>query len=200
MWIASDSATVYPILIEIETPHKRWFHTKGTDFHSDFSHALGQLTEWKAWFARGTNAAAFMDYYSFPDYLRALAFQPRFVLIHGRRREYERDPARKSKIAMAAQHDQRLMSFDRLTPELKATCMGCVQKREDGYQAISVPPTFSVSTGDLHRSVPNWLDVIAQCEDMPEHRKKSLREGVYVELERDYMTPGAPRSHRPRWY
>lgn len=81
MWIASDSASVYPILIEIETPHKRWFHAKGSEFHSDFHHAHGQLQQWAAWFSHGTNTAAFMDYYCFPDYLRELAFQPRFVLI-----------------------------------------------------------------------------------------------------------------------
>jgi len=28
MWIATDSGSVYPILIEIETPHKRWFYGK----------------------------------------------------------------------------------------------------------------------------------------------------------------------------
>lgn len=199
MWIASDSASVYPVLIEIETPHKRWFHSKGAEFHSDFTHALGQLTEWAAWFSRGTNAAAFMDYYSFPEYLRELALRPRYVLIHGRRAEYEHDVARKAKIAQVAQSDQRLMSFNRLAPELKATCVGCVQKQENGYRAICVPPTFSVSTGDLHRTVPNWLDVVERCEDMPTHRKQSLRDGIYREPEYK-VYPGGLRTHKPRWY
>jgi hypothetical protein len=26
MWIATDSESLYPILIEIETPHKQWFY------------------------------------------------------------------------------------------------------------------------------------------------------------------------------
>jgi len=114
LWIASNSTTVYPVLIEIETAHKRWFHAKGNEFHSDFSHALGQLIEWAAWFASGSNAGSFKDYYEFPGYLRELTMIPRFVLIHGRRSEYEGNSARKAKIAMTARHDQRLMSFDRL--------------------------------------------------------------------------------------
>jgi hypothetical protein len=128
-----------------------------------------------------------------------LAFKPRFVLIHGRRREFEHDAARKAKIAQVAQSDQRLMSFDRLTPELKATCVGCVQKREGYYHAISVPPTFSAQMGDLHGPVLNWLDVIERCEDMPEHRKQSLRAGVYGEPEYKLLS-GEKFSHKPRWY
>lgn len=200
MWIASDSASVYPILIEIETPHKRWFHAKGSELHSDFHHAHGQLQQWAAWFSRGTNTAAFMDYYCFPDYLRELAFQPRFVLIHGRRQEYVHDLARKGMIAQAAKPNERLMSFDRLMPELKATCVGCVQKRESGYRAISVPPTFSVSTGKLHRSVPNWLDVIEKCDDMPIHRKRSLQDGVCRDIEYQVYPSSGLRFHTPRWY
>jgi hypothetical protein len=38
MWIASDSASVYPILIEIETPHKRWFHTNKPELHRGLLH------------------------------------------------------------------------------------------------------------------------------------------------------------------
>lgn len=199
LWIASNSTTVYPVLIEIETPYKRWFHSKGNEFHSDFSHALGQLIEWSAWFASGTNAASFKDYYEFPDYLRDLTLIPRFVLIHGRRMEYECNPVRKAKIAMTARSDQRLMSFDRLAPELKATCVGCVRKLEYGYEAICVPPTFSVSTGELHRPVPNWLEVIEQCEDMPEHRKVMLRQGIYAKASVKTYLSGL-KTYTPRWY
>lgn len=199
LWIASNSTTVYPVLIEIETPHKRWFRAKGNEFHSDFSHALGQLIELAAWFTTGNNAASFKDYYEFPEYLRELVMVPRFVLIHGRRSEYEGNPVRKAKIAMTARHDQRLMSFDRLTPELKATCVGCVRKLERGYKAVCVPPTFSISTGDLHKSVPNWLEAIEQCEDMPEHRKEMLREGIYDKLDVETY-PSGLKVYTTRWY
>ena len=41
MWVACDSGSVYPILIELETPHKQWFYGERVEIHSDFTHAQG---------------------------------------------------------------------------------------------------------------------------------------------------------------
>ncbi len=43
MWIATDSGSIYPILIEIETPQKPWFYGERAEIHSDLTHAQGQL-------------------------------------------------------------------------------------------------------------------------------------------------------------
>ncbi|MEV1174567.1 Shedu anti-phage system protein SduA domain-containing protein [Nonomuraea sp. NPDC049784] len=63
MWLATDSESLYPILIEIETPHKKWFHGDRAEIHSHFTHAQGQLAEWRAWFNRGHNRSAFLEHY-----------------------------------------------------------------------------------------------------------------------------------------
>ena len=88
MWLAGDSGSFYPILIEIETPHKQWFYGDRAEIHSDFTHAQGQLAEWRAWFNQGHNRTLFMDMYRVPRDLRECRFSPRFVLIHGRRANY----------------------------------------------------------------------------------------------------------------
>lgn len=46
MWIACDSIYIYPILIEIESPHKQWF-TKNEQPRAEFTQAINQLMDWK---------------------------------------------------------------------------------------------------------------------------------------------------------
>ena len=98
MWIATDSVGLYPILVEIETPHKKWFYGDHAEIHSDLTHAQGQLAEWRAWFDRG-QTHAFLDDYDIPRELRKRRFSPRFVLIHGRRADYEGSERRLQKRA-----------------------------------------------------------------------------------------------------
>jgi len=116
MWIASDSACLFPILIEIETPRKKWFTGRAAEIHSDLTHAHGQLAEWQAWFDDGRNRTAFLDDYEIPSMLRDRRLAPRYVLVHGRRDDYEGSRTRRRKRAQLARHDERLMSFDRLAP------------------------------------------------------------------------------------
>ena len=89
MWLATDSSSLYPVLIEIETPHKAWFYGDRAEIHSDLTHAHGQLAEWRAWFGRGHNRTAFLDYYDIPPDLARRQLSPRYVLVHGRRGNFE---------------------------------------------------------------------------------------------------------------
>ena len=116
MWLTTDSSALYPVLIEIETPHKAWFYGDRAEIHSDLTHAHGQLAEWRAWFGRGHNRTAFLDYYDIPPELARRQLSPRYVLIHGRRGNFESSSRRREKRAELARPDERLMSFDRLTP------------------------------------------------------------------------------------
>jgi Shedu protein SduA, C-terminal len=133
MWIATDSGSVYPILIEIETPHKPWFYGERAEIHSDFTHAQGQLAEWRAWFNRGHNRSAFFDYYEVPSMIAQRSLEPRYVLIYGRRANFNGDRRRLEKRAELARDDERLMSFDRLTPAKMSRMYSCVRKTQQGY-------------------------------------------------------------------
>jgi hypothetical protein len=203
LWLASDSTTLYPILIEIETPHKAWFYGDRAEIHSDLTHAQGQLAEWRAWFNRGHNRTAFLDQYELPERMARLTLQPRYVLIYGRRANYDGSRLRQEKRAELARDDERLMSFDRLTPAKHSALFACVRKRHDGYQTVAVPPSFTlVNDGDWYAKTTGWAEALAACADISEARRGYLT----VQLELLCATPDAYvrevnglRVRTPQW-
>ena len=84
------------------------------DEHGDA--AGGEVRYWRAWFGRGHNRTAFLDYYEIPPDVARRQLAPRYVPIHGRRDNFESVPRRREKRAELVRPDERLMSFDRLTP------------------------------------------------------------------------------------
>jgi Shedu protein SduA, C-terminal len=195
MWLASDSSSLYPVLIEIETPHKVWFYGDRAEIHSDLTHALGQLAEWRAWFDRGHNHTAFLDYYDIPPEMARRKLEPRYVLVHGRRDNFESIPRRREKRAALAKPDERLMSFDRLTPAKNSVLYSTVRKGQDGYRVTSVPPCFTVfNTG--------WRSALDSCPDMAVGRRDYLKEQLDLLISNPsaYVTStGKLRTRRPQW-
>jgi hypothetical protein len=181
MWIATDSLALYPILIEIETPHKKWFYGDRAEIHSDLTHAQGQLAEWRAWFNRGRNRTAFLDDYDIPRELRKRKLSPRFVLIHGRRADYENSESRLQKRAELQREDERLMSFDRLAPADYGELYSCVRKPQDGYQVVAVPPCLGLLQGaEDYRRSNGWDHALDSCQDMAPARREYLKEQIKI--------------------
>ena len=177
MWLASDSSSLYPVLIEIETPHKAWFYGDRAEIHSDLTHALGQLAEWQAWFRRGHNQTAFLEYYDIPPEMARRKLEPRYVLVHGRRDNYESVPRRREKRAELGRPDERLMSFDRLTPAKNSVLYSTVRKGQDGYRVTSVPPSLTLfNTGKDYRLISGWPSALDGCPDMAAGRRDYLKE------------------------
>jgi Domain of unknown function (DUF4263) len=196
MWIATDSVNLYPILIEIETPHKKWFYGDRAEIHSDLTHAQGQLAEWRAWFNRGRNRTAFLDDYDIPRELRKRKLSPRFVLIHGRRADYESSESRLQKRAELQREDERLMSFDRLTPSEYGELYSCVRKTQDGYQVVAVPPCLGPLRGaEDYRQSNGWNHALDSCHDMAPARREYLKEQIKI-IRDDPATYG--RTHYAR--
>lgn len=175
VWIASDSEALYPILIEIESPHKQWFYGDRAEVHSEFTHAHGQLHEWEAWFNQGNNAAQFLDDYEIPLDLRRRTFQPRFVLIYGRRANFKGSQRRQRKRGQLARPSERLMSFDRLTPAKHGVLYSCVRKRQDGYQVVAVPPSLTLANDGCYACSTGWDHALDSCPDMPDERRDYLK-------------------------
>lgn len=203
MWITSDSSSLYPVLVEIETPHKAWFYGDRAEIHSDLTHAHGQLAEWRAWFSRGHNQTAFLDYYEIPTLLARRKLSPRYVLVHGRRSNFESSLRRQQKRAELARPDERLMSFDRLSPAKRSVLYSTVRKGQDGYRVTSVPPSLTIfNTGQVYRQVSGWAEALDGCPDMAAGRRGYLKQqldliisdpGAYVE------TTGNLRTRPVRW-
>jgi Domain of unknown function (DUF4263) len=181
MWIATNSVALHPILIEIETPHKKWFYGDRAEIHSDLTHAQGQLAEWRAWFRRGQNRTAFLDDYDIPHELRKRQFSPRFVLIHGRRADYEDSERRLQKRAELQREDERLMSFDRLDPANYGELYSCVRKTQDGYQIVAVPPCLGlIREAEDYRQSNGWDHALDNCGDMAPARRERLKEQIKI--------------------
>jgi hypothetical protein len=148
LWIGFDSGTIYPTLVEIETPYKRWYTADG-NMHSDFTSAYNQLKQWAAWLGRTANRQVFVDMFRIPsDLLLDRRFRPKFILVHGSRSEIE---SRRELNALRAQYndvDIEVATFDRLSPQHDAWCLWCVKNEESGFRAVSLPPTYKMGPFD----------------------------------------------------
>ena len=144
LWITKHSATVFPMLIEIERPDKKVFRADGVPT-SDFTQARHQLTEWRAWFADPVNVLKFFAEYGVPDdWHRDHSIQARFILVMGRRAEFSNDPVRqRNRPGLMPAHDEELMSYDRLTPESALRYGVTVRAKGAGhYHVERVMPTL----------------------------------------------------------
>jgi len=145
MWLTMDSGSLHVILIEIESPLKRWFTRQGNP-HSDFTQAQTQLVSWRQWFEVPEHKTLFYRTYRIPSDLQRLRFNLVPVLIYGRRQEFEGKPGLNEKRTYLAHPGEELMTFDRLSPNREAKSYMCVRLVEsvEGpvYEAVSVPPTL----------------------------------------------------------
>jgi hypothetical protein len=141
MWIARDSETIYPILIEIESPSKPWF-TKADTQHAKLTQARDQITDWKAWFQNPLNVARLRDYYELE--VRGENIRPLYLLIYGRRAEANKTVERQRRRSSLSRDDEFLMTYDRLVPQPGACEFYTVRVDRSGYQALYVPPTATI--------------------------------------------------------
>ncbi len=144
LYIARDSATVYAILIEIESPHKRWA-TKSGQPSADFTQATTQIADWKSWFQNPLNTARFYELYQIPqDWVRFRNFEQRYILIFGRRGDPTLTPQFNAKRSTLQRVNESYMTFDRLRPNGNMQHCLCANIDSRGYKAISVPATLQL--------------------------------------------------------
>lgn len=174
MWLATDSGTNYAVVIEIESPTKRWFNSDGTQT-AKFSQAQNQLTEWRKWFDDPTNRLSFLNYYKFPSLHRR--FLPQYVLVYGRSSEFEQAPELAAKRQLLQRDNEYYMSFDRLHPISDASNYMTVECKNDGFSAVSMPATLEL--GPLHSEyrarIINKEEAVANSPFMSEERKAFLK-------------------------
>jgi hypothetical protein len=121
----------------------------------------------------------------------------------GRRTNYATSPLRQAKRAELAREDERLMSFDRLTPAKWGALYSCVRITAEGYRVVSVPPCLTiVNHGEDYQCATGWEDALDACPDMPrarcEYLKKEIRNlidnpNAYAEM------IGEIAVRRPQW-
>jgi hypothetical protein len=147
MMITHDSGSVYAVLVEIESPCKRWFTGKGQP-RADLTQAINQLREWKAWFNGPGNDEKFVDEYRVPFSLGEHRFgrhhfEQRYILIYGRRAELTASGYAHMR-SRHQQPDERILSYDHLIPNENLKDAVTVRVDGNGYEAVSIPPTLSL--------------------------------------------------------
>lgn len=145
----------------------------------------------------------FFDIYEVPDYLRERRLSPRYLLVYGRRANYANSRPRQAKRSELAREDERLMSFDRLTPAKWGVQYSCVRKTMEGYQVVAVPPALTiVNDGQHYRCSAGWDEALDDCPDMPESRREYLRQEIrkLIDNPNAYVEKmGGIEVRRPRW-
>lgn len=182
MWVTRSTSLITPILIEIEKPTKRWFRKDGKPTRH-FHDAHGQLADWRMWFGHPENRTIFRDQFLFHAKYAGRALQPCFVLIYGRRSEFEpggphRDPTSIGlKRESLRQADETFMTFDSLTPQFKhRSSMTVTWTAKGGPVPYALSPLFCTDSNfgrdALVLAEPN--DAFARTEMMSDERKGYL--------------------------
>lgn len=133
-YLSKSSVQWNCVLIEIEKPHSRFFKDESNDFHADFSNALHQMNQWRAWLMVDANKTYFLHHTIGSLMEGALSNNPcefKFVLVHGRRGEFVNNSTRRRLIHGTERPDFKVMSYDALldSPQMDSLYVG-VKKNE----------------------------------------------------------------------
>lgn len=177
LWIAKNSLQLCPVFIEIEKPSKKMF-TRSGDVTSEFTHAYGQLQEWQTLLNDPTAQQTFFQCYGISDVYRSLQFKPQYLLIYGRREEYEGNKMLIGK-RNAYQNDSiRIMSFDRLMPDYNSRNFITSVVSNGEYKALHIAPTFRYRP-DCVENIVNIKDFCKKIDEMKyttDERKTFLKD------------------------
>ncbi len=103
------------VLIEIERPGKHFFRGSTLRLHSDFTTATEQISSWRFFLEGRLGGFVREALGSVTTFLQIEdPGDVRFVLVHGRRSEFERIAKRRGLIKAQQHGDLRIMSFDSL--------------------------------------------------------------------------------------
>lgn len=177
VWLAKNSLYFTPVLIEIENPSKKTF-TSSHNQTADFSQALGQIAEWKAILSKPENILQFYQNFAIPNEIRIKTFAPQYLLIYGRRAEFENNQILLNKRAQLTPDDVGLISFDRLRPDPNAANFTCVALANGKYTVKTIPPTFTYSPGTAYNlSIISEFDkAIPSIKGISDERRNFLKE------------------------
>lgn len=181
LWLSQDSLTFVPVFIEIEKPSKKMFTQAGRT-SADFTQAMDQIIEWKSILNRPENQLAFFRKYNLPQKLTSKIFKPQFILIYGRRDEYEGNESLTRKRSELQSGDIMIMSYDRLSPRYDSKNMLCAHVSNttgnSQYEIMTIPPTFEFDAGwaSDYREYVGFIEAIDKMEYTTQERKNFLKE------------------------
>lgn len=173
-YMSKSSADWNLVLIEIEKPHSKYFKKDSNDFHTDFISSYDQIIQWRAWFKNSGNYAGFINgtLGSMREPMGQNECHIKYVLVHGRRHEFENNITRRNKIKAMEQDDFKILSYDSLLEALdrKYPLYVCARKNErvdflskkyvsDGVFSYFAPSLLRINDElreDIVRNRSNW--------------------------------------------
>lgn len=129
--------------MKLKNHNQDTFKNASTDFHPNFLNALQQINRWRAWFANRSNLDGFINGTLaglVPQILSQTPCVINYVLVHGRRTEYEGNNLKKGFINGQEKYDFHILSYDSLVESLysKGELYLAIKKNE--YIEILVQP------------------------------------------------------------
>lgn len=142
VYLAKSSDNWNVVLVEIEKPSSKYFKYKSTDFHADFNMALQQINTWRAWIDEESNRNHFknntLQGFIEPAHMARNPFNFKYVLVHGRRSEYEGNVLKTSLIRGQQRDDFSIISFDSLAENIERKYpLYVAVKKNSHYELIS---------------------------------------------------------------
>jgi hypothetical protein len=102
----------------------------------------------------------FLETYGISDEFNEFEMRPQFVLVYGRRAEFERRPQMRSVRALQQGADEYHVTFDRLRPDYNAGNYLALRKHGAQVSALVVPPTVRLGPA----MSGSWLPVVGRPE------------------------------------
>lgn len=176
LWLSHNSGEMKPVLIEIETPSKRWFTQQGTQT-AQLSQAIQQLASWRAWFESEANRLQFFERYDVDySFIRCRRFAPVYCLIYGRRSEFETNETLSRHRASLRPDWLEWMTYDRLRPLAGSQLAVSVRVLMNGWHILAIPPTFRWGpyTAKHVPSLQGWEVAIKANDLISDQRRQFL--------------------------
>ncbi len=177
MWLAQDSLTFCPVFVEIEKPNKKMF-TQNNVPTAEFTQAINQIDEWKMLLKDPVTLLAFFEYYEIPKRMRDKDFEPQFLLVYGRRQEYE-DNKYLTRLRKQKQGEKvAIYSFDRLQPLSDYKQFITCKVKEGKYIVNNISPTYRYRA-DCAEELFLWncfLENVDKMKYTTDERKQFLKE------------------------
>lgn len=142
VYLSKSSDNWNVVLVEIEKPSSKYFKNNSTTFHTDFNLALQQMNTWRAWFDDESNKNHFknntLQGFIEPAHMGRNPFNFKYVLVHGRRAEYENNAQKTALIRGQQRSDFSIISFDSLAENIEKKYKLYVGvKKNNHYELIS---------------------------------------------------------------
>lgn len=154
-YMSKSSADWNLVLVEIEKPQSKYFKDGKNELHGDFLAGLDQIARWRAWFDNSSNRDSFInstiDPIRVPIAMRRNPCHIKYVLVHGRREEFEGNDLRRGLIRARESDDFKILSYDSLVESLHT--------KDHLYVGVRKNEHFEIrSTHFAGESIFSWME------------------------------------------